>query len=346
MLPRAMRDLLRYYGRWLQSTFRVVRYFFIAGAGGIVISVATSVLLQWDPGLSQSVKDLLITLRWLVPAVILAVLIVAAVFLAPYWLSKQDLAGWEEHDQSGDEQLRDASADVERLHEELRAASAEFERLRETKDGELRVASAEIERLREEYEAAKPHVQVEKTPVVTVAPKRSALGRAMGLLTGRKASFLVAEAWFSNSPRVRSTRARATEVTSRITYRPRQNPDGGFGLNGSWAELTDMNEAGVRGVRDQVDMSPNSVSHHLPVAVKYPDEDVCYAFRYEPARPDHRNESYALPVGETSVVVKLTGVNIEQEFAFTLRNHGQGGGLEFDPARGAVPDARDDAHHP
>ena len=134
--------------------------------------------------------------------------------------------------------------------------------------------------------------------------------------------------------RIRHREATAQRVIARISFFAEGTERPLFTLDGRWG---DTQQPSTRSPFDSIadllpmDFPPNGERHELDIAMKYEDDEWCYAFANESYRAvDWRKPEWKL-VGESfKVRISLQGVGMEDQVRwFALVNLGPGKGMEL-----------------
>ena len=143
-------------------------------------------------------------------------------------------------------------------------------------------------------------------------------------------TYQVVQAWFANSPVSPAESSVARGVTAKVSVFSSAGPEL-FEYYGQWADSNAPNNVGFNDYLDRVDIPPGHLRAKLLVALKYPSDSDGYAFTREGFRStgDGRFGIYAIPVGDYTVRVHLSGIGVDQKYWFDLRNNGPGQGLEI-----------------
>jgi hypothetical protein len=150
-----------------------------------------------------------------------------------------------------------------------------------------------------------------------------------------------AHARFHNNPTIRSAEAEAKDIVAEITF---FNSDGKNQLleplYGRW-EGTQSPSSLPRGdpTRDlqSVKFEVSGLHRDLDIALKYLDEDACYAYNNESYFVQKwKKPEFVLQGKQFQVRVRLRGQWVDKEWWFTLHNPGQGQGLKIEATREAV----------
>lgn len=139
--------------------------------------------------------------------------------------------------------------------------------------------------------------------------------------------WLLAQAWFKNSPLVRSAQSTAKAVAARIRFGDSEEDE----RQGEWAIPTGPGHSGFSSTQLTVDILPNDIPFPLNIALKYGSDDDCYIFSTESVAgyPDGRDPRRKIPRGSRSIHVHLMGVGVDRVFVFTLKNPGVGGTIDL-----------------
>ena len=143
----------------------------------------------------------------------------------------------------------------------------------------------------------------------------------------------VAVVTVTNDPAKRDEAATARHVIVNLSFFKLNSADPCLILSGRWS---DNEQAGLRGQFAPIDdlrrrdLHPNGEPNLIDVALKYPDDEQCYAFNDETCRntPDWRDPAFELAAQSYRVRVRLQGVGLDDvEHDFLLTNLGKGKGL-------------------
>jgi len=143
--------------------------------------------------------------------------------------------------------------------------------------------------------------------------------------------YRVLQAWFTNSPLVRSEASIARQVSGVVEI---ESAGAAFHqFHGQWAQTTAPGHVGFTSTSPTTDIAPNEVPVKLNIALQYDAEQLAYGYAEENlhAHSDGRHPNFALPMGVHRIRVKLRGVGVSQDFRFTLTNYGPGLPLSLDP---------------
>ena len=146
---------------------------------------------------------------------------------------------------------------------------------------------------------------------------------------------------FCNTPQVRSTDARAKDVIAEITF---FDSEGGNEVlkpfKGRWGDTKQpsyLEQGTPTRELDSVDFEENGNEHELDIALKYQDEEVCYAFNNTSySAPMWKNPNFELNGERFQVRVRLKGQMVDKEWWFTLHNLGRNQGLKIEVGKEAI----------
>ena len=146
---------------------------------------------------------------------------------------------------------------------------------------------------------------------------------------------------FCNNPQFRTADARAKDVIAEITFFISEgetkilNP-----FYGRWCDTKQPSylEQGTP-MRElhSVDFEESGLEHELDIALKYQDEEVCYAFNNTSySAPMWKNPNFELHGERFQVRVRLKGQMVDKEWWFTLHNLGRNQGLKIEVGKEAI----------
>lgn len=141
---------------------------------------------------------------------------------------------------------------------------------------------------------------------------------------------------FYNNPKVRSIAATAKDVTAEITFFDDRDPPILGPIYGRWGDTPQpATLAPFAPIREllKVDFEPNGLAQELDIALKYPEDEFCYAFNNESCcySNDWRMPRFLLKGYSFYVKVRLMGVPmLDKTWWFTLYNSGAGKGLRIE----------------
>lgn len=146
---------------------------------------------------------------------------------------------------------------------------------------------------------------------------------------------------FRNNPQVRSADARAKDVIAELTFFDSEgkneilNP-----FKGRWGDTIQPSHL-ERGIPTRelysVDFEESGNDHELDIALKYRDEEVCYAYNNESySAPGWKEPKFVLHGERFQVCVRLMGQMVDKEWWFTLCNLGMNQGLKIEVSKEAV----------
>jgi hypothetical protein len=158
------------------------------------------------------------------------------------------------------------------------------------------------------------------------------LCNALGIVEARP---YFAHVLVRNDPGLRKAEAAANHVIARISFFGAGDCDPLFTIDGRWGDTeqpaTRSPFAPISDLR-RMHFPPNGETHELNVAIKYREDEECYAFNNESCRiPGWRNRDWGLQGQEFRVRVTLQGEGMDKDEMrwFVLRNMGKGSGIEL-----------------
>jgi hypothetical protein len=148
------------------------------------------------------------------------------------------------------------------------------------------------------------------------------------VVSGKTPTYQILQVWFENKPRIRGTSSVGRNVTARVTLSD-EHGSRLFDYHGQWAKSNAPDNVGFDDILDETDIPPSGLKAKLIIALKYPIDDECYAFSREALRStvDGRSERFAIAPGTYKLKIRLAGIGVDREFAFTLENRGSGSPL-------------------
>ncbi|MEO8291136.1 MAG: hypothetical protein ABI649_09115 [Gaiellaceae bacterium] len=134
----------------------------------------------------------------------------------------------------------------------------------------------------------------------------------------------------ANDPKEGRQGSLATDVIAHVDF---FSEDGKnlLSIAGRWAETDqppEVQKLGLSLAEREISLSPNGLDHPLDIAMKYPDDEACYAFNDlngARAAPDMRYPPHELSPWTYQVVARVRGHRVpELEMAYKLVNPGKG----------------------
>jgi len=147
---------------------------------------------------------------------------------------------------------------------------------------------------------------------------------------------------FCNNPKIRSEEATAKDIVAEIRFFDSEGTKQVLSmlLYGRWEGTEQPSRRDPYApIRDLyiVDFEPNGLPRELDIALKYHNEDVCYAFNNQSySALDWRKPDFVLHGERFQVNVKLKGKLVEKEWFFTLHNLGINQGLKIEVGKEAI----------
>lgn len=144
---------------------------------------------------------------------------------------------------------------------------------------------------------------------------------------------------FCNNPQVRSADARAKDVVAEITFFDSEGKkevlEPFWGRWGDTKQPSYLESGTPTRELDSVDFEESGLEHELDIALKYQDEEVCYAYNNE----SYWASGWKLPKfilhGERfQIRVRLRGQMVDKEWWFILHNLGKNQGLKIEVGKG------------
>lgn len=145
----------------------------------------------------------------------------------------------------------------------------------------------------------------------------------------------LATAQFANEPTLLAPEAAASNVVAYVEYF-----DSGRGtrvlnmaLYGRWQQVPLPATLPIHASLDPlypIDFPVTGITRDLCVALKFPEDDDCYAWDNFIMRGNLRKVEYRLVGGTFKVRITLVAVGVNREFWLTLHNRGRGAGLEIE----------------
>lgn len=146
---------------------------------------------------------------------------------------------------------------------------------------------------------------------------------------------------FCNNPQVRTADARAKDVIAQITFFDSEGENEVLNpFKGRWGDTKQPSylEQGTP-VRElhSVDFEESGLEHELDIALKYQDEEVCYAYNNESYWASGWKLLEFILHGERfQISVRLTGQKVDKEWFFILHNLGKNRGLKIEVGKEAI----------
>jgi hypothetical protein len=212
----------------------------------------------------------------------------------------------------------------------------------------------EIERLRDELnqiKIARPNIELDSSPYVDIRAilrrtemEETGLTGATGVSTGPKGEVWTASpstyqpyfahAKFCNRATAYTVEAKASDVTAEISF---YSDEGKLILDriyGRWGDVEQPKEA-FAPIRPfaKVEFEPTGYPHELDIAMKYKEDENCYAFNNETyfSGRDWRVPKFLLRGNKFRIKVNLKGVPmVDKEWWFMLYNEGVGKGMRIE----------------
>jgi hypothetical protein len=141
---------------------------------------------------------------------------------------------------------------------------------------------------------------------------------------------------FCNKPNIPTEQATAKDVIAEISfYNNAGEPIPPDNLLGRWGDK-EQPKSYFEPIRElaKVDFEPNGLYHELDVAMKYPEDEDCYAFGNESYFSyGWKKPSFSLKGHSFKVKIRLVGVPmVDKTWWFTLHNEGTGKSMRIELA--------------
>lgn len=146
---------------------------------------------------------------------------------------------------------------------------------------------------------------------------------------------------FCNNPQVRTADARAKDVIAQITFSDSEGENEVLNpFKGRWGDTKQPSylEQGTP-MRElhSVDFEESGLEHELDIALKYQDEEVCYAYNNESYWASGWKLLEFILHGERfQISVRLKGQKVDKEWWFILHNLGKNQGLKIEVGKEAI----------
>ena len=146
---------------------------------------------------------------------------------------------------------------------------------------------------------------------------------------------------FYNNPQVRTADARAKDVIAKITFSDSEGENEVLNpFKGRWGDTKQpsyLEQGTPPRELDSVDFEESGLEHELDIALKYQDEEVCYAFNNTSySAPMWKNPNFILHGERFQINVRLTGQMVDKEWWFILHNLGKNQGLKIEVGKEAI----------
>lgn len=140
---------------------------------------------------------------------------------------------------------------------------------------------------------------------------------------------------FHNNPEVRRTETTARNIVAEITIFDNESKKLLDVVYGRWADTKQPGTLSpFEPIRNlyQVEFEPNGLPRELDIALKYPEDEDCYAFSNESCRSrDWKIPRFLLKGNKFRVRVSLVGGNVDRkEWWFMLYNEGKDAGMRIE----------------
>lgn len=131
---------------------------------------------------------------------------------------------------------------------------------------------------------------------------------------------------FKNDPEIRSVKTAAKNVVAEVTFFNNESKKILGPIYGRWSDTKQPGtQSPFDSIRDlcKVELEPNGLPRELDIALKYAEEEDCYAFNNESClSSDWKIPQFLLKGDILQVHVRLVGENVEKEWWFVLHNEG------------------------
>lgn len=141
---------------------------------------------------------------------------------------------------------------------------------------------------------------------------------------------------FCNNPRVRSIETTAKSINAKITFFDDEEKQVLGPIFGRWEGTPQpATLPPFAPIRDllKIDLEPTGLPRELDIALKYPDDEFCYAFNNKSciSSRDWRMPAFMLKGHSFYIKVRLVGIPmLDETWWFKLSNLGKGDGLKIE----------------
>jgi hypothetical protein len=141
-------------------------------------------------------------------------------------------------------------------------------------------------------------------------------------IDGKPTGCSMTQVWFKNESADPTAATTAKRVTARLELLDSLSSMARLKAHGQWVLATAAGHGGYTGTTDMVDLPPGLISAKLNVLLKYDGEESAYLYSRENvhAYRDGRHPSFEVPRGRWRLRIKLLGLNIDQQFMFSVNN--------------------------
>jgi len=146
---------------------------------------------------------------------------------------------------------------------------------------------------------------------------------------------------FRNNPQFRSADARAKDVIAEITFFDSTGENEVLNpFKGRWGDTIQpsyLERGSPTRELHSVDFEESGNDHELDIALKYRDEEFCYAYNNESYfAPGWKEPKFLLHGERFQLRVRLSGRMVDKEWWFTLCNIGKNQGLTIEVSKEAI----------